>query len=200
MAARIRIFSLTTNEATAQLMTSLPAGLLSCKLLEFGTSNFRFNRLPIEDYGRTMDCKLTLSYFFLLVSLRIPAHLQQHATTRLKTLARQAQHKMVTTYRAIVSHISPGLLRNFEYKEHNFSLRLHSIDVLTAQQEVSMCCCSKVVGGFPLDACMENGLCVNTAGAAPTYRRENCTDLTWKSPICLIQFNVCSMVPLHPIS
>ncbi|KFZ01544.1 hypothetical protein V500_00721 [Pseudogymnoascus sp. VKM F-4518 (FW-2643)] len=79
---------------------------------------------------------------------------------------------MVTTHRAIVSHISSGLLRNFEYKEHNFSLRLHGVDVLTAQQEVSMCCRTKVVGGFPPDACMENGLCANTAGAAPTFSPE----------------------------
>lgn len=147
-------------------MTSPPACLLSCKLLEFGTSNFRFNRLPIDDYGRTIDCKLTHSYFFLLVSLRIPSTFATTCYDPPRTLAKQAQHKIVTTYRAIVSHISPRL-RNFEYKEHSFSLRLHSIDVLTAQQEVSMCCRSKVVGGFPLDACMENGLCVNTAGAAP---------------------------------
>lgn len=67
-------------------------------------------------------------------------------------------------------------------------------NVQIVYQQVSMCCRSKEVGGDPPDACLANGLCVNTAGAAPTYWRESCTDPTWTSPYCLSIFDVCSMV------
>ncbi|KUJ13760.1 uncharacterized protein LY89DRAFT_784628 [Mollisia scopiformis] len=59
-------------------------------------------------------------------------------------------------------------------------------------QEESMCCRSKKIGPWPPDACLESGLCINTAGSAPTYWRESCTDPTWTSPYCLNVFNVCS--------
>lgn len=73
----------------------------------------------------------------------------------------------------------------------------HQTNLLIASQEVSMCCRSIVVAGDPPDACLPNGLCVNTAGTAPTYWRESCTDPTWKSPICLTAFDICSLVGIQ---
>ncbi|CZR65518.1 uncharacterized protein PAC_15418 [Phialocephala subalpina] len=59
-------------------------------------------------------------------------------------------------------------------------------------QNVSMCCRSSTVNGYPPDACLSNGLCVDTTASAPTYWRESCTDPTWTSPYCVNALVSCS--------
>ncbi|KAE8449020.1 hypothetical protein EG329_008608 [Mollisiaceae sp. DMI_Dod_QoI] len=49
------------------------------------------------------------------------------------------------------------------------------------------------VGGAAPDSCLPNGLCTNTAGSAPTFWRESCTDPTWTSPFCLSVLDACDM-------